>query len=147
MNKINDIKCCDANMNEASNLCPELLKSLNENTPFYRSGDDCNEKNQKVFAAFRRESVEKPVIFIGTGTCGLGAGAAKTLNRIQLYVKEREIDAEIIEVGCIGLCVEEPVVDVQLPQRTRISFKQITEDKVDDLLDGIFNNRVLKEHV
>ncbi len=147
MNKFDDIKCCDECWHEASNPCPELLKCLNENNPFCHSSSSCQEELHDVFASLRREKVEKPVIFIGTGTCGLGAGAGKTLNRIKSYLNENKIDAEVIEVGCIGLCVEEPIVDVQLPQRTRISFKHITKEKVDNLLNGIFNGQVVEEQV
>jgi NADH-quinone oxidoreductase subunit F len=83
----------------------------------------------------RRECVARPVIFVGAGTCGLGAGADKTLARIRAYCAEKGLEADIKEVGCVGLCSEEPVVDIQLPGRTRVSFSSVTADKVDGLLD------------
>ena len=88
--------------------------------------------------ALRRENVQKPVVFIGTGTCGLGAGAAFTLEKIRQYLEKNAIDADIVEVGCIGLCVEEPLVDVQLPGRCRLMGKTITQDKVDEFLKAVF---------
>ena len=87
----------------------------------------------------RREKVNKPVIYLGAGTCGLGAGAAKTLISINSYLNANSIDAEIIEVGCIGLCTAEPIVDIQLPDHNRISFSNVTSNKVDNLLDSVFN--------
>jgi len=54
----------------------------------------------------------QPVIYIGTGTCGLGAGAYETLEQIKKYLSEKKINAKIIEVGCIGLCSSEPLVDI-----------------------------------
>lgn len=96
-------------------------------------------------ATLRREHVEKPSIFIGTGTCGLGAGAAKTLDKINSYLVEKNIDADVLEVGCIGLCVEEPIVDVQLPGKCRVSFSKVTEDKVDQLLDGLLDDHIEKD--
>ncbi|MBE3133268.1 MAG: hypothetical protein IMZ55_07325, partial [Acidobacteria bacterium] len=33
----------------------------------------------EALGALRRQSVARPTIFVGTGTCGLGAGAGKTL--------------------------------------------------------------------
>ena len=86
----------------------------------------------------RRDDVVKPVIFIGTGTCGLGAGAAKTLDVIKKYIKEKKIDCDVMEVGCIGLCSEEPIMDVQLPGRKRLSFSKVTEEKVASILDASF---------
>lgn len=89
-------------------------------------------------ACLKNEKVDKPVIYIGAGTCGLGAGAGKTLNKTIQYLKDKNIEAHIIETGCIGLCSSEPIMDVQIPGYNRISFEHITEEKVDDLLDQLF---------
>ncbi len=91
-----------------------------------------------VLRILRREAVSRPTIFIGMGTCGLGAGAAATLEGIKGYLKEKEIEADIVEVGCIGLCACEPLVDVQLPGRPRLSFQHVTSDRVHPVLDGVF---------
>lgn len=94
-----------------------------------------------------REKVEKPVIYLGTSTCGMVAGAGKTLRAINNYLAEKEIIAEVVEVGCIGLCSAEPILDVQLPGKARISFQRVTEDKVDYILDGVLNNEIPVEDV
>ncbi len=89
-------------------------------------------------AKLRRENTSKPVIYIGAGTCGYGAGAGKTSEAIHAYVAAKEIEAEVVEVGCIGLCSAEPLMDVQLPGFNRISFQQVGAEKVSDILDAIF---------
>lgn len=98
-------------------------------------------------ALFRREKVTKPVIYLGCGTCGLGAGAEFTLNAVKRYVAEKTIDCEIVEVGCIGLCAVEPLLDIQLPGKCRIMFKTVTADKVDGLFDALFSGNVPKDLV
>ncbi len=95
----------------------------------------------------RRDRVERPVILVGTGTCGLGAGAGRTLEVIKQYVAEHKLQAEVVEVGCIGMCSEEPMVDVQLPGRTRISFSRVTFDRVAGLLDAAFAGQAPAELV
>ena len=125
----------------ASTLCwdapgkptPELLAALKAGPFTGKSGAELD----ALLAGLRREKVARPVIFVGAGTCGLGAGADKTLARIKAYCSEKGVDADIREVGCIGLCSEEPLVDVQLPGRSRVSFPNITEDKVDGLLKTV----------
>ena len=102
---------------------------------------------QTKMTELRREHVLKPTIFIGTGTCGLGAGAGFTLEEIKKYLADKKIDADIVEVGCIGLCAVEPCVDVQLPGRTRLMFQTVTKDKVVSLLDAVFAEEPLKELV
>ena len=93
----------------------------------------------KARAKLKREKVDKPVIFIGAGTCGLGAGAGHTLTATKKYLTDKKIDAEIIEVGCIGLCSAEPLMDIQLPGYNRISFEHITQEKVEHTLDSVFS--------
>ena len=51
----------------------------------------------KKLTLIKRETVSKPVIYIGAGTCGLGAGAGKTINSVKSYLNNKDIDAEIIE--------------------------------------------------
>ncbi len=89
-------------------------------------------------AKLRRESVDKPVIFIGAATCGISAGAVKSRDEIKAYLSEKGIDADVVEVGCIGLCSEEPLIDIQLPGRTRACFKRATADKIRGILDSVF---------
>ena len=92
---------------------------------------------EALLARLRRDDVARPVIFVGTGTCGLGAGAGKTLEAIRAYLADRRIEADLVEVGCIGLCSEEPIVDVQLPSRARLSFGNVAAGGVGALLDGV----------
>ena len=93
----------------------------------------------------RKERVDKPTIFVGAGTCGLGAGAGKTIEAVERFLKVNKIDAEIIETGCIGLCSSEPIMDVQLPGRNRISFEKVTDDHVDGILSSIFDGIIVRE--
>lgn len=93
-------------------------------------------------AALRNEKIQQPVIYIGTGTCGIVAGAAETLKVIKQYLEQKDLKARIVEVGCIGLCSAEPVVDIQLPGKCRISFKNVTESTVESLLDDVFNGDI-----
>jgi NADH:ubiquinone oxidoreductase subunit F (NADH-binding)/Pyruvate/2-oxoacid:ferredoxin oxidoreductase delta subunit/(2Fe-2S) ferredoxin len=101
-----------------------------------------DEAGKKQLKMLRREIVDVPVIYIGTGTCGLGAGAGKTKIAAQEYLTRHELNATIIEVGCIGLCSSEPIVDVQLPGKKRISFEKVTSDKIEGILDRVFYNEL-----
>lgn len=108
---------------------------------------DFDTATEDFISRLRRDTIDKPVIYVGTGTCGMVAGSLKTLAAIRQYLAEKEIDAEVVEVGCIGLCIHEPMVDVQLPGRRRIAFSRITESLVEPLLDEILNYEVPMENV
>jgi len=104
--------------------------------------DEDRERIERSFAALRRGDVKRPVIYVGTGTCGLGAGAAKTLAAVRLWLLNRQVQADVIEVGCIGLCAAEPLMDVQMPGQCRVSFAHVSEREVAGILDEAFEGRV-----
>jgi (2Fe-2S) ferredoxin len=111
----------------ASNLTPEQVQRL---------------------AILQREDVVKPTFYVGAGTCGLGAGAADTLEAVKAFARENNLDADIVEVGCVGLCAVEPIVDVQLPGKNRIAFQQMTKDEVPAVLDALVNKgEVVADHL
>lgn len=89
-----------------------------------------------------RRTLDKPVIYVGTGTCGIAAGADKTLKAVHEYLDKNQLDARVIEVGCVGLCSAEPLLDFQQPGKARLSFRDMTADKVASVLDECFHNQV-----
>ncbi len=100
-----------------------------------------------TIAALTRNKIEKPVIFVGTGTCGLAAGAGKTLDKINSYLNDKGISADVIEVGCIGLCAFEPIIEVQIPGKTRVTFQAVTADKAEGILDNALAGKIEGESV
>ena len=125
---------------------PELLEGLKVG-PIAAARAAGEAPYQALIGALRRDRIETPVIFIGAGTCGLGAGAAKTLEAARNCLKTRRVAASVVEVGCIGLCSEEPILDVQLPGRTRVSFGGVTGEKVAGLLEQVLAGKVPAEGV
>ena len=53
-----------------------------------------------------------------------GAGAGKTLEKVKARISAGTLDAEIIEVGCIGLCAMEPMLDIQLPDINGLALQE-----------------------
>lgn len=96
----------------------------------------------KELAVIRREVTTKPVIYVGAGTCGLGAGAGKTFDAIQRYVEDNQLEADVVKVGCIGLCSSEPIMDVRIPGKQRVSFERVTADKVDNIMDQLMEGNI-----
>lgn len=88
------------------------------------------------------------VIYIGMGTCGIAAGAADTLRALQTELAKRQIDASIQTVGCIGVCVKEPLVDIQQAGQPRITYANIVPEKVPQLIEEhLLQGRIVKEWV
>jgi NADH-quinone oxidoreductase subunit F len=142
--KMDQSEKCWIGFREISNSLLADLKA----EPFTSAKAKGPEAMAALLASLRRETINKPAIFIGAGTCGLGAGAAKTLETIKDFLAQHKKDADVIEVGCNGMCSDEPIVDIQLPGYARVSFGPVTSDKVDGLLNSVlFQNRIPEDLV
>jgi NADP-reducing hydrogenase subunit HndB len=91
-----------------------------------------------------RENAEKDLkvrletgtrIIIGMGTCGIAAGARETMHAILDELKKREIDAHVSTVGCIGMCVKEPLVDIEQAGKPRITYGNVKPAMVPRLIE------------
>jgi NADH-quinone oxidoreductase subunit F len=84
---------------------------------------------------------DKPRIHIGAATCGRSSGALNVAECIRTALKENKMDASIIEVGCIGCCYAEPLVDIAKRGRPRICYSNVTPEIASQLVkDYIIND-------
>lgn len=97
---------------------------------------------KKPLSYIAGERVHKTHIYVGMATCGRIAGAERTFRAIRDYLEDHQVDAVLVEGGCIGLCREEPIVDIQLPGKARLSFAKVHAHKVQLLLDDILNDNL-----
>jgi NADH:ubiquinone oxidoreductase subunit F (NADH-binding)/(2Fe-2S) ferredoxin len=94
----------------------------------------------KQLSQIGRDRITRSLIYVGTATCGIAAGAEKTYNAIEKYLTDSHHDVDLVKGGCVGFCKAEPLVDVQMPGKARISFRNIKAEMVPELLDDILNN-------
>jgi len=78
---------------------------------------------QKKWNALKNSGV--PLIYLGTASCGIAAGAMDVLESIRKILKENRSKAKIIRVGCIGPCYLEPLMDIEMPGQPRISYANV----------------------
>ena len=76
-----------------------------------------------------------PGILVGAGTCGRAAGAEAVLAEIDRELTQRNIDAIVMQVGCVGLCYAEPLVDIIKPGQPRICYGNVTPEIVAQLIE------------
>ena len=79
---------------------------------------------------------DKPWIRVGTAMCGHAAGAAEVLDALRNELEARGVEANLDEVGCLGLCFAEPLVDILTPGGSRLFFGNVTPGDVPALIDG-----------
>ncbi len=78
---------------------------------------------------------DKPQILVGAATCGRAAGALAVIETINSELKRCNIKAGVTQVGCIGLCYGEPLVDIIKPNRPRISYSGVTPEIARQLVE------------
>ncbi len=123
------------------------------------SGGPLNEKNEKLENEIKElnerllyKKHDKPVIFIGMGTCGLASGAGKVKDAFEEELKKHNIDALIVPTGCIGFCAVEPIVDIKMPGKDRVVYSEVQDKDVPALVkaalieNGIYKKRLLGKH-
>jgi NADP-reducing hydrogenase subunit HndB len=85
-------------------------------------------------------------IIVGMGTCGIAAGARETMHAILDELKKREIDAHVATVGCIGMCMKEPLVDIEQAGKPRVTYGNVKPDMIPRLIEEhLINGNVVKE--
>lgn len=67
-------------------------------------------------------------ILVGTGTCGISAGALSVLEAIREAIKSEGIEADVQETGCLGMCYREVLVEVVENGRSR-TYGEITPER------------------
>ncbi len=77
-------------------------------------------------------------IFVGLGTCGIAAGGNEIHAAVKSTLEAHKLDAEIIPVGCIGICYKEPLLDIELPGKPRLSYGPVTPGDARIILENLF---------
>jgi NADH:ubiquinone oxidoreductase subunit F (NADH-binding)/(2Fe-2S) ferredoxin len=72
------------------------------------------------------QSSNKPRLLVGAGTCGSAAGALDVLKAINEELARQNIEAIVIQVGCMGLCFAEPMIGIGKPGRPQIIYGNLT---------------------
>lgn len=87
-----------------------------------------------------REGANEVRIVVGMATCGIAAGARPVLNAFVEQIDKQGLNdkATVTQTGCIGLCQYEPVVEVLVPGEEKVTYINITPDKVE---------KIVKEHI
>jgi NADH:ubiquinone oxidoreductase subunit F (NADH-binding)/(2Fe-2S) ferredoxin len=98
------------------------------------SFEEIKREAEKKREALRQS--KKHLVFVGAATCGRSAGALDTLEVFRQELKSRNMDAEIVETGCLGLCYAEPLVGIVKPGRPNIWYRNVTPERAKELIEG-----------
>lgn len=98
-------------------------------------------KDLKEQAATKLTNLEeKPQIWVGTATCGKAAGAIEVREAFKEEIKNKGVEARVMEVGCMGHCYAEPLAVISKPGFPPLCYGQLDEGLVKRLVDDFLIN-------
>lgn len=86
-------------------------------------------------------------VIIGLGTCGIAAGGRKIMEAAMEEIAKRGLkDVSVETTGCIGMCQNEPLLDVIRPGEPRITYCLVTPADVTRIVsEHVVNGRIVQD--
>ena len=87
-------------------------------------------------------------IVVGMATCGIAAGARPVLLAFMDEINKRGLlDVTVAQTGCIGMCQFEPIVEVMMPGKDKVTYGKVTPEKVERIIvDHLVNGNPVTEY-
>ena len=96
----------------------------------------------------RNDSEDATRVVVGMATCGIAAGARPVMNAFTEEIARRSLKGVTVsQTGCIGMCQYEPIVEVFVPGQEKVTYVQMSEEKVAKVVnDHIVNGNIVTEY-
>ena len=96
-----------------------------------------------------REGQTGAKIVVGMGTCGIAAGARETMNAILDELAKRNLSqVTVTQTGCVGLCDQEPLVDVILPGQAKVTYGHVSPERARQIVaNHVVNGNIVGDWV
>ncbi len=87
-------------------------------------------------------------VVVGMATCGIAAGARPVMLKFVEELQKRNLDnVTVSQTGCIGMCRLEPMVDVMVPGKDKVTYVNLKPDMVARIVaEHIVNGRPVEEY-
>lgn len=78
-------------------------------------------------------------VIVAMGTCGIAAGARETMKAVLDYIETKNLPNIVVsQTGCIGLCEQEPILQVVCGQQEKVTYGKVSPDVA---------RKIMQEHV
>ena len=94
------------------------------------------------------EKGETTRVVIGMATCGIAAGARPVMKAFMEEIQKRQLaHVTVSQTGCVGMCRLEPMVDVIVPGKEKVTYVHVKPDMVPRIVaEHIVNGRPVQEY-
>ena len=94
------------------------------------------------------EKGETTRVVIGMATCGIAAGARPVMMAFMDEIQKRQLPhVTVSQTGCVGMCRLEPMVDVIVPGKEKVTYVHVKPEMVGRIVaEHIVNGRPVQEY-
>lgn len=88
-------------------------------------------------------------VIVAMGTCGIAAGARDTMKSILTFIETEHVSGvTVTQTGCIGLCEQEPIVQVVVGEQPKVAYGKVDADVARKIMkQHVQNGQPVKEYV
>ncbi|MEN1759691.1 MULTISPECIES: (2Fe-2S) ferredoxin domain-containing protein [Anoxynatronum] len=74
-------------------------------------------------------------LMVGMATCGIAAGARETLRALLDEIEAQSLEnIRVVQVGCLGYCHSEPIVQVNRPGEEPILYGKVDAERAKEII-------------
>lgn len=78
-------------------------------------------------------------VIVAMGTCGIAAGARDIMKSVLNFIETEKVSGvTVTQTGCIGLCEQEPILQVVLGDQPKVMYGKV---------DAELAQKIMKQHV
>jgi len=87
-------------------------------------------------------------VVVGMATCGIAAGARPVLLSFMDEVAKRNLNhITVSQTGCIGVCRLEPIVEVFVPGKEKVTYVKVSPEMVQRIVaDHLVNGNIVDDY-
>ncbi|MEN6441524.1 MAG: NADH-quinone oxidoreductase subunit NuoF [Syntrophobacter sp.] len=85
---------------------------------------------------------KKPKLLVGMATCGLANGAREVFDFFRSKARATSWNGLVEKTGCIGLCYQEPLVDLVIPGKPRLTYNRVDLVAAEKIWEELWNGDI-----
>ena len=107
------------------------------------------EKMQSQIIMRDNSDADEIRVVIGMATCGISAGARPVYNTFIDEVAKRNLtNVKISRTGCLGMCKLEPIVEVYVPNKEKVTYCHVDSEKAMQIVvNHLVNGNVCTDYL
>lgn len=127
--------CCRRCKHTPSEPCRDRIACLTRG-PLCHEDEACGQLRKTRLEHARRGGAGT-ILYVGAGTCGRANGALHVIERARAFLQAHAIDGKVVQVGCLGNCQQEVLVDILREDKPRLCYCEVGVEEVDELLEQV----------